>query len=365
MSTKMYDRHAPYLAKIRERTLLNGSGSTKKTYHLSLEVGENQLPYRVGDSIAVLPMNDSSLVAEVLERLELNPQEIVRDPRAEKEITVEAYLTQKANLSRVPSALFGRLTSEKIENLTSYLDSHHLIDLVELHKPRLSAQELCNGLLPLLPRFYSIASSRRVFPHEIHLLVSYVSYAFRERQRFGAASHFLCDIASVGRTLIPLYVQASNHFTLPENPAAPIIFIGPGTGVAPFRAFLQERIAQQAPGRNWLFFGERHRATDFYYEEFWLDLEKKGHLKLDLAFSRDGTSKYYVQHRMLEKKEELWSWLQEGSYLYVCGDAQEMAKDVDAALRQIALEVGGLPEDKAREYFKKMRAEKRYLLDVY
>jgi sulfite reductase (NADPH) flavoprotein alpha-component len=365
MSTKMYDRHTPYLAKIRDRVLLNGSGSTKKTYHLSLGVGDGLLDYRTGDSIGILPMNDPALVSEILERLQLNSEEVVMDARARGEVSVGSYLTHRANLSRISTSFFSRFTSEKIENLTTYLDSHHLIDLIELHSPRLSAQELCSGLLPLLPRFYSIASSKKVFPHEVHLLVSYVSYEFRGRQRFGAGSHFLCDVASIGKTPIPLYVQASNHFTLPEDSSAPIIFIGPGTGIAPFRAFIQERLAQQASGRNWLFFGERHRATDFYYEDFWLDLEREGHLQLDLAFSRDGASKYYVQHRMLEKKKELWNWLKEGSYLYVCGDAKEMAKDVDAALRQIAVEVGGLSEEKAREYFKQMRMEKRYLLDVY
>lgn len=352
MSTEKYTRHTPYLAKIRERFLLTKAGSTKQTYHISLEVKHSTLPWRVGDSIGVIPVNEGPLVADILGCLGLSSDEPILDPRSKTPTTLGAYLTHKANLSRVSSSLFRG-------------EARHLIDFLEIHRPKLSAQELCNGLLPLLPRLYSIASSEQVFPHELHLTVSYISYELRGRKRVGVASHFLCELAQEGITPIPIYVQPTDHFCLPEDPQASIILIGPGTGVAPFRAFLQERIALKAPGRNWLFFGERHRATDFYYEEFWLELEKQGHLRLDLAFSRDGATKTYVQHKMLEQKKDLWNWLQQGSFLYVCGDAEEMAKDVDAALRQIAIEEGGLTEDQARQYLKQLRKERRYLLDVY
>lgn len=362
MSTEMYNRGHPYQAKIRERFLLTGAGSTKQTYHISLE---SSLPYRVGDSIGVVPSNDPASVAEILELLGCAAGESIVDPRSKQATTLGEYLTHKANLNRISSSLFARISANPVEHLTKYLDTHNLSDLLEIHRSKILPQDLCNGLLPLLPRFYSIASSAKVFPHELHLTVAYVSYEFRGKKRVGVGSHFLCDLAQVGTTQIPIYVQASNHFTLPHDPHASMILIGPGTGVAPFRAFLQERVALKAPGRNWLFFGERHRQTDFYYEEFWLELEKQGHLRLDLAFSRDSAVKTYVQHKMLEQKKDLWNWLQQGSFLYVCGDANEMAKDVDAALRQIAVEDGGLSEEAARLYFKQLRTEKRYLLDVY
>jgi sulfite reductase (NADPH) flavoprotein alpha-component len=178
-------------------------------------------------------------------------------------------------------------------------------------------------------------------------------------------SHFLCHQAAIESTPIPIYVQPSNHFTLPEDPATPIIMIGPGTGIAPFRAFLQERIASQAPGLNWLFFGERNQATDFYYADFWLELEKQGRLRLDLAFSRDQKEKIYVQHKLLEQKKSIWNWIEKGAMLYVCGDAEEMAKDVEWALKEIVQEEGKMIEEDARKFLKTMRAEKRYLLDVY
>lgn len=353
MSRKIYTRTSPYAAKIRERFLLTGPGSTKETFHVALEASFAELPYKVGDSVGVIPTNDPALVEEILQRLNKDPEEVVLDPRSKTESSLREYLLQKANLARVSSKLHTGETAR------------HLIDVVEMDKPSWSTAELIQGLSPLLPRFYSIASSPKLFAHEIHLTVAYVQYEMRNRKRVGVGSHFLCDLAAVGASDVPIYVQPSHHFTLPSDPNAPILLIGPGTGVAPFRAFLQERIALNAPGKNWLFFGERHRATDFYYEPFWKELEKMGRLRLDAAFSRDGAQKVYVQHKMGEQKKDVWDWLQNGAYLYVCGDANEMAKDVDFTLRQVAKEVGGLSEEGARDYFKQLRAEKRYLLDVY
>ena len=181
----------------------------------------------------------------------------------------------------------------------------------------------------------------------------------------GVGSHFLCERAKLETTSIPCYLQPAHSFFLPEDQNTPIIFIGPGTGVAPFRAFMQERLALQAKGRNWLFFGERNRATDFYYEEFWLELQKLDRLRLSLAFSRDTVEKVYVQHRMWEERKDLWAWIEEGAYFYVCGDAQEMAKDVEAMLQRIFVEEGSLTEEAARHKLKEMRQQKRYLADVY
>jgi sulfite reductase (NADPH) flavoprotein alpha-component len=204
-----------------------------------------------------------------------------------------------------------------------------------------------------------------MYPNEIHLLVSHVSYQMGGQLRFGVGSHFLCVEAEIEKTPIPIYIQMSNHFTLPEDPETPIIMIGPGTGVAPFRAFLQERLASQAGGKNWLFFGECHRKTDYYYESFFEDLKKQGRLRLDLAFSRDTSEKVYVQHKMWEERKSLFSWIEEGAIVYVCGDAKVMAKDVDQMLNKVIQKEGKLSETKSQEYLRNMRKEKRYRIDVY
>ena len=324
----MYTRNAPYLSKIKERYLLNGPNSTKKTYHVVLEAAEG-LDYRVGDSIGVIPTNDPNLVHSLLQHFKTD------------DASFREYLTHKANLHRWRKG----------------------VSLFEI--PPMPPVEVCKLLLPLLPRFYSIASSLKVFPHEVHLTVAEVKYTENGQTRYGVGSHFLCEMAELHKTPVPIYVQPSNHFTIPSDPGVDMIMVGPGTGVAPFRAFLQERIATQSMGRNWLFFGERNRASDYYYADYWQDLEKQGRLRLDLAFSRDQADKIYVQHRMLEERKSLWAWLQQGAYIYVCGDAQRMAKDVDAALQTIAQSEGKMGEEDARLFIKSLRAEKRYLIDVY
>ncbi len=339
----MYSRTNPYIARIKDRFLLTGPASTKKTYHISLDIADSQLPFRVGDSIGVLPTNDPLLIDQILHKLSATGLEEILDPRSKTTFTLRDFLLHKANINKLPKTP---------QTLLEFADN----------KP--SPAELAKLLLPLLPRFYSIASSPKVFPDEIHLTVAHLRYLANGQTYFGVGSHFLCERAEPESTPIPIYVQPSHHFTLP-NPEAPIILIGPGTGIAPFRAFLQERLATQAPGLNWLFFGERNRASDFYYSDFFLELEKQNRLRLDLAFSRDQAEKIYVQHKMLEHKKSFWDWIQRGCYIYVCGDAEEMAKDVDAALQRIVHEEGHLPEEEARKFVKALRLEKRYLLDVY
>jgi len=203
-----------------------------------------------------------------------------------------------------------------------------------------------------------------MFPNEIHLTVASLTYPTIHGPRRGVGSQFLCHLAPLSST-IPLYVQSSNGFTLPEDPSAPVILIGPGTGIAPFRAFLQERMARQHEGRNWLFFGERNRTTDFYYEDYWLALEQQGRLRLSLAFSRDSVEKTYVQHRLFEERAAIWDWLEQGADLYVCGDATKMAKDVEATLLRIAADRGKLIEEDSRAWLKALRKQRRYLQDVY
>ena len=325
----------------------------------------------MGDSIGVAIQNDPEEIAAILKTLNIDPKEELFDPKTNTSLPIQNYLLCQANIARVNGGFLKQLLEkeqelflpENKERLTAILHTHSLLDLLELHPPRRLPD--LTKLMPLLPRFYSIANSPLMFPEEIHLTVAYLSYISNGKLRKGAASHFLCHLATEHITPIPIYLQPSHNFSLPLDPNASIILIGPGTGVAPFRAFLQERIATQAMGRNWLFFGERNQASDFYYEEFWIRLQKEGRLRLDLAFSRDAEQKVYVQHTLYEQKKSIWSWLEEGAYLYLCGDAAEMAKDVDGMLQRIVKEEGGLNEEDARLYLKKLKTEKRYLADVY
>lgn len=348
----MYTRQHPYISRIKERELLTKSGSSKKTYHLVLDIENSGLEFKVGDSIGVLPTNDPKMVDQILHKLGYKDV-IIEDPRLNTTCTLREFLLHRANISKV--------SLHKIFNVEK--TALPLLELVEHHKP--CPHELCKVLLPLLPRFYSIASSAKVFPNEMHLTVAFVSFELGNQTYFGVGSHFLCEQALIGSTPVPIYVQPSNHFTLPQDPNTPVILIGPGTGVAPFRAFLQERIATQAEGRNWLFFGERNRETDFYYSEYFSLLETQGRLRLDAAFSRDQEEKIYVQHKMIENKKSIWQWIQEGAHIYVCGDADKMAKDVDLTLQEIIQNEGKLNTEEAKAYIKALRLEKRYLLDVY
>ncbi len=341
---------------------------------MTLDLPAQDLPFAVGDSVAILPQNDPHTVERILNTLHFSGEEPISDPKTKSTLPLRSFLLTKANLSKAHSRFLSLLSEcgapihpllEDKERLNLALLSHNILDFLRLHEPtRLSPQKLADSLLPLMPRFYSIASSSKVFPNEIHLTVSFLSYVQQGETRHGVASYFLCRGADLESTSIPLYIQPSNGFCLP-SPDDSIILIGPGTGVAPFRAFLQERLADQAKGRNWLFFGERHRAHDFYYEPFFTELVKQNFLRLDTAFSRDQAEKIYVQHKLQEHGASLWDWLQSGAFLYVCGDAEKMAKDVDSALEHIAVKYGDLSSEDARLYLKRLRKEKRYLLDVY
>ena len=368
----IFTRTHPYTARIKERYLLSGPSSTKKTYHVVLSV--DQIPFKVGDSIGVLPQNDPMIVSTLLHRLHCSGKEEVFDSRSATQTTLAEFLTNKANLSKTNSQFIKLLQThgEPLESLLEnkgelnlFLQTNNVLDILKkFPKTTPSPQEFVSSLMPLMPRFYSIASSDKVHPNEIHLTVAFLTYKAATEIRHGVASHFLCELAEIEKSPIPIYVQPSNGFTIPA-PDASMILIGPGTGVAPFRAFLQERLAQNAKGRNWLFFGERNRSSDFYYQSFFIELVKKNFLRLDTAFSRDQAEKLYVQHKLLENAASVWDWIQSGSYLYVCGDAEKMAKDVDAALQLIVKEQGNVSEEEARLYLKRLRSEKRYVLDVY
>ena len=259
--------------------------------------------------------------------------------------------------------------SEDKEQVRHFILKHQFADLVTQYplsnnSVTLNAAKLLELLRPLTPRLYSIASSQSEVETEVHLTVALVEDECHGSARFGGASHFLAS-AQEG-TQVKVYVESNKHFRLPENPETPVIMVGPGTGVAPFRAFMQERVAQGSQGDSWLFFGNPHFEQDFLYQTEWQQYLKNGDLsRIDVAFSRDQAHKIYVQHRIKEQGQALWQWLQNGAHLYICGDAERMAKDVHQALIEVAVEVGGLNTEAAEAYFETLRSDKRYQKDVY
>lgn len=379
----LIDRHHPALGRIKERYLLTKEGSTKQTYHLALDLMDTPISFKVGDSIGIFPQNDPLLVQHLIEAMKAKKEEWITDPKSGASITLWDFLSYKANLSRLTSSflklfytyeaghdkknhLHRLLQQENKPLLSQYLSTHDPLDLLkEYQNVQAPLQELCTQFGPLLPRFYSVASSLLLHPKEVHLTVALFTFNHQGEQRYGVGSHFLCHLAKLDETPVPLYVLKAAHFRLPSDDSIPIIMVGPGTGVAPFRAFMQERVARGATDKNWLFFGERNRKTDYFYAADWEAWAKAGKLKLDLAFSRDQPEKIYVQHRMLEKAKEIWSWLEEGAHFYVCGDAHRMAKDVETTLQKIVREQGNKTEEAAKAYIKTLRTEKRYLIDVY
>ncbi len=377
------DRLHPVNATIKERYSLTKPESTKHTVHISLDLSHAPIRFKVGDSIGIYGQNDPRLVRHLIEAMKASGEELIVDPRSQQTLSLWEFLSFKANLSRLTSSflklfheyepehdkknsLHRLLQSENKPLLSQYLSTHDPLDLFKEYRDvNAPLQELCVQFGPLLPRFYSVASSQLLFEKEAHLTVALFTFSHQGEQRFGVASHFLCNLAKLHDTPVPIYVQPAHHFTLPSDDSIPIIMIGPGTGVAPYRAFMQERIFKNAPGKNWLFFGERNRHSDYFYQHDWEHWVAQDKLKLDLAFSRDQSEKIYVQHKMLENAKDLWAWIEDGAYFYVCGDAHRMAKDVETTLQHIIQTQGQMSEEAAKLYIKNMRTNKRYLTDVY
>ncbi|MFZ0566341.1 MAG: hypothetical protein WAM28_09175 [Chlamydiales bacterium] len=356
-----------YLATIKKRYCLNAMHSGKETYHIELDA---PFKYEVGDRIGVYPENDPRLVQQILDSFGATGNETVIDSK-KNSYPFKEYLLTKANLARIPKKLFTYTKKSHLldpsnqQILKHYLETHHLFDLIS-EGPQISPQILCDCLSPLLPRFYSIASSQQVVGDEIHLTVALSQNPPHFPTHYGTCSHFLCSRAQIGRPAIPIFLDRAKNFFLPsESVDKPLIMIGPGTGIAPFRGFMQQRIFQNAPDKNWLFFGERQQLTHFYYQSYWEELVKNNQLWLDCAFSRDQEEKIYVQHKMLEKSHLIWKWLEEGAYLFVCGDAANMAKDVHKTLLEILEKEGKMAPDEAKEYIKNLKKEHRYQRDVY
>ena len=378
-----YTKDNPLPAKLLENRVLNKDGSSKDTRHLVVDIAGSGLTYQVGDSLGIFASNRPQIVEELIELMGFTGNEPVIPQRMTAAISLREALTDKLSLagptkkiletfaaktadSKEQAQLAGLLAAEAAEAREAFLEQREYIDLIEeFPGVKLGAQELVDHLRRLMPRLYSIASSPVLHPSQVHLTVAPVRYESNGRRRYGVCSTFLADRVTRRKTLIPVFV-AESHFGLPEDLTKDIIMVGPGTGVAPFRAFTQERVATQATGRNWLFFGDQHEATDYLYAEEWKNLLTAGKLaRVDLAFSRDQARKVYVQDRMREAAAELWSWIKGGAHFYVCGDARRMAKDVDLALHQIISEQGGLDVAQAAEYVKLMKKEKRYQRDVY
>jgi sulfite reductase (NADPH) flavoprotein alpha-component len=380
-----YSKDRPFPARISENRLLSKPGSAKETRHFVVDLRGSGLHYKAGDSLGVFPSNRPADVQELLQRLGATGDEKVSPamlklaaPIAFREALTERLalakptrkivetLAAKATNADEKAKLAGLLTPESKELLTQYLEELEFIDLLaEFPSAKLTPQEFVDHLRKLMPRLYSIASSSKAHPSDVHLTVAIVRYQTNHRERIGVCSTFLSDRVQVGNTPVPVFVSDS-HFGPPEDGAKDCIMVGPGTGIAPFRAFLQDRVAAGATGRNWLFFGDQKRATDFLYEEEWEEyLAKKQLTRLDTAFSRDQATKIYVQDRMRENAAEMWAWLKGGAHFYVCGDAKRMAKDVDTALHDIIAEQGGMSVEQAAEFVKQLKKEKRYQRDVY
>lgn len=344
-----HSRSNPFPARLLTNRKLNGPGSDKDTRHFEISLEGSSLTYEVGDALGVQPMNCPELVDEILGLLGSTDEALRESLIKDREIT------------RIPTAL---LEAAGVPN--TYADGRDVLDLLtDYPAARLEPAKFV-GLLKKLPhRLYSISSSPKAHPGEVHLTVAAVRYESQNRKRKGVCSTFLADRVGVDAT-VPVFVHTNKNFRPPVDPASPMIMVGPGTGIAPFRAFLEERRAMGTSGKNWLFFGDQHAASDFLYRDELEEMKADGLLtRLDTAFSRDQAAKVYVQHRMLENSRELFAWLEEGACFYVCGDAKRMARDVDAALHKVIETAGSRSAEQAAEYVAKLQAGKRYQRDVY
>lgn len=361
-SASAYDRNAPFPAGITERVNLNGSRSTAETWHLELSLEGSGIEYEPGDALAVLPRNEPALVEAITTAAGIAPDAAFAEALAGRlDITT---LTRPMLVAYATLTGEARLKDEAAQ--TAFLVAgRHVIDLLETFPHRLTPEQLAGLLRPLAPRSYSIASSRKAVEEAAHLLVSPVRYDAHGRRRHGVASVDLADRRKAGGT-VEVFLKPNSHFRLPADPSRKVLMIGPGTGVAPFRGFLQERDATGATGGNWLVFGGRTYTHDFLYQLEWQDFLQRGVLThLDVAFSRDQPEKVYVQHRLWEQRRRLFAWIEDGAHLYVCGDAKAMARDVHAMLARVIADQGGVTPEAAEAKLDALARERRYLRDVY
>jgi sulfite reductase (NADPH) flavoprotein alpha-component len=376
----VHNRANPFKARIIANYPLTAEGSNKETRHIVVHLGASGINYTPGDSLGVIPRNPAPAVDELLPHLGLDattPIELPTGALPLRDVLIQQYALNrvskkfvKAVLERLPEGETKVKLGEIVGNdeaFDDYIFTRDYTDVLIEYPVSFTAQEFLPLANKIAPRLYSIASSPKAHPGEVHLTVAVVNYTTHGRQKYGLASGFLSHVQPLNVDELPVYIQPTKHFHMPA-PDAAMIMVGPGTGIAPFRAFLEERMIDGAPGKNWLFFGDQKKTTDFLYEAEFAEMQRKGILtRFDTAFSRDQAEKIYVQNRMHENAAELWKWLQEGAYFYVCGDAKRMAKDVHQMLITIAQEQGGLTPEAAKEYIEVQfgKTEKRYLKDVY
>ena len=372
-----YTRTNPFPGKLVVNRSLCGEGSDKDTRHFEIDLTGWGLSYEVGDSMTVWPTNDPALVDEIIKTLGARGDEAVKSPSRETTLreallrdcritqTTPKFLKAVAERASAAPLLTDLLKPERKQDLDTYLWGMEVVDfLIEHPSIKWTAQGFVDVLAKLQPRLYSISSSLKARPNQVHFTIDVVHYQSRGRQRKGVCSTFLAERAT--NVPVPVFPNTSK-FRLPEDANTPILMVGPGTGIAPFRAFLQERKAVGAKGKNWLFFGSQHQHCNYFYREELEQYQRDGFLtRCDCAWSRDQEGKSYVQHKMLENAAEIWKWMDsDGAQFFVCGDARRMAKDVDAALRTIIQEQGGKSAEQTNEFVEKLKSDKRYKRDVY
>lgn len=372
--TSPYTKEAPLSATLSVNQKITGRDSEKDVRHIEIDLGDSGLRYQPGDALGVWYQNDPQLVKELVELLWLKGDEPVTVdgktlPLAEAlewhfELTVNTatIVENYATLTRSESLL--PLVGDKAQ-LQQYAAATPIVDMVRFSPAQLDAEALIGLLRPLTPRLYSIASSQAEVESEVHVTVGVVRYEIEGRARAGGASSFLADrVEEDGE--VRVFIEHNDNFRLPANPETPVIMIGPGTGIAPFRAFMQQRAADGAQGKNWLFFGNPHFTEDFLYQVEWQSYVKEGLLtRIDLAWSRDQQQKVYVQDKLREQGAELWRWINDGAHIYVCGDANRMAKDVEHTLLEVIAEYGAMDAEAADEFLSELRVKRRYQRDVY
>ena len=372
--TSPYTKEAPLTATLSVNQKITGRNSEKDVRHIEIDLGDSGLRYQPGDALGVWYQNDPQLVKELVELLWLKGDEPVTVegktlPLSEAlqwhfELTVNTatIVENYATLTRSESLL--PLVGDKAQ-LQQYAAATPIVDMVRFSPAQLDAEALIGLLRPLTPRLYSIASSQAEVESEVHVTVGVVRYEIEGRARAGGASSFLADrVEEDGE--VRVFIEHNDNFRLPANPETPVIMIGPGTGIAPFRAFMQQRAADGAQGKNWLFFGNPHFTEDFLYQVEWQSYVKEGLLtRIDLAWSRDQQQKVYVQDKLREQGAELWRWINDGAHIYVCGDANRMAKDVENTLLEVIAEYGAMDAEAADEFLSELRVERRYQRDVY
>jgi sulfite reductase (NADPH) flavoprotein alpha-component len=379
MEKPTFSRNNPFQAKILTNINLNGEGSNKETRHIELSLEGSGLSYVPGDALGIVPTNDPELVAAIIEEMQWDEATVVTLNKQGETLPLMEALTDYFEITLVTKKILQQaaaftdngelqklLLVENAAEVKEYCYGRDLLDMLRDFGPwKLTAEEFVSILRKMTPRLYSIASSIAANPGEVHLTIGAVRYTAHGRDRKGVCSVLCAERVEEGDTL-SVFVQANKHFHLSESHDTDIIMVGPGTGIAPFRSFIEERAVNKATGRSWLFFGDQHAATDYLYQAELEKYQQDGILtKIDTAFSRDGDQVVYVQHKMEENSKELFEWLDNGAYFYVCGDKERMAKDVHEMLIRIIEKEGELSRDAAEAYLKDMQKDGRYQRDVY